>query len=99
MPSISHANAASDTLAITATVDPSTAGLTIINTAAVSAVNELDGNPANDSDSASLTVMSADLGMTKTVDDDAPYECRHCGEPTFVSAVPYRSVGNPSERA
>lgn len=28
---------------------------------------------------------------------DAPYECRHCGEPTFVSTVPYRSVGIPSE--
>ena len=30
---------------------------------------------------------------------DAPYECRHCGEPTFVSAVPYKCAGDSSHRS
>ena len=70
----SLAVSASDTLTITATVDAGTAGTTITNTATVTASDLLDGNAANDSDSADLTVAAADLAVTKTVDDPAPLE-------------------------
>ncbi|MBZ0267826.1 DUF11 domain-containing protein, partial [bacterium] len=67
-------NAASDTLAITATVDAATAGMTIVNSAAVTASDQPDTLSANDSDTANITVQSADLAVTKTVIDPAPAE-------------------------
>jgi uncharacterized repeat protein (TIGR01451 family) len=67
-------NAASDTLAITATVDAATAGTTIVNTASVTASDQPDTLSANDSDTADITVQSADLAVTKTVDDPSPAE-------------------------
>ncbi len=71
----SIAVAASDTLTITATVDGGTGGSTITNSATVTASSETDGNPANDSDSADITVQAAaDLAVVKTVDDPAPFE-------------------------
>ncbi|MBZ0268078.1 DUF11 domain-containing protein, partial [bacterium] len=66
--------AATDTLAITATVDPGTAGTTIVNTATITAATPPDTVPGNDSDTADITVQSADLAVTKTVDDPAPAE-------------------------
>ena len=48
---------ASETLTITAAVDAGTGGSTIINTASVSAVDQTDTNPANDSDTASIAVQ------------------------------------------
>jgi uncharacterized repeat protein (TIGR01451 family) len=70
----SIANAASATLTITATVDTGTGGTTIVNTASVTASDQVDNNPANDSDTASITVHGADLGVTKTVNDSTPPE-------------------------
>jgi uncharacterized repeat protein (TIGR01451 family) len=70
----SVANAASGTLTISATVDPGTGGSTIVNTATVTASDQTDNNPANDTDSASMTVQSVDLAVTKTVDNPAPNE-------------------------
>jgi uncharacterized repeat protein (TIGR01451 family) len=70
----SVSNAASDTLSITATVAAGTGGTTIVNTGSVTAADQADGNPANDSDTSSVTVQSIDLAVTKTVDDPAPNE-------------------------
>lgn len=53
----SVANAAADTLTITATVDAGTATSTIVNTAAVTFLDQSDPDSANDSDDASLTVL------------------------------------------
>jgi uncharacterized repeat protein (TIGR01451 family) len=65
------ANAASDTLTITATVDAGTGGTTIVNTAAATAVDQSDGNPFNDSGSASIMVQpvvgAAEGALTPTV--------------------------------
>ena len=55
----SIANAASDTLTITATVDSAAGGTTITNTAAVTALDQTDGNAANDSDSVDIDVLAA----------------------------------------
>ena len=62
------------TLTLTATVDAGTGGSTITNTAAVTASDQTDSNPANDTDSADLTVQSIDLAVTKTVDNATPNE-------------------------
>jgi uncharacterized repeat protein (TIGR01451 family) len=69
-----RANGASATLDISATVDAGTAAQTITNTASVTSVDQGDQTPANNSDSAALTVQSADLAVTKTVDDPIPNE-------------------------
>jgi uncharacterized repeat protein (TIGR01451 family) len=64
----------SDTLTITATVDPGTGGTTITNTASLTGSDQADSNPANDSDSADITIPSVDLAVAKTVDDGLPHE-------------------------
>jgi len=56
------------TLTIVATVDSGTEGSTILNTASVSAVNETDTDPANDSDDASINVPAVDVTVSKVVD-------------------------------
>ncbi|GBE23825.1 large cysteine-rich periplasmic protein OmcB, serovar C precursor [bacterium BMS3Bbin02] len=56
------------TLSLVATVDTGTEGLTIVNTASVSTVNETDTNPANDSASVSMSVAAVDVSITKTAD-------------------------------
>ncbi|VAW08066.1 internalin, putative, partial [hydrothermal vent metagenome] len=61
-------NGSTSTLTIVATVDSGTEGSTILNTAAVSAVNETDTNPANDSDDASINVPAVDVTVSKVVD-------------------------------
>ena len=66
--------AANDTLTITATVDAGTGGTTIGNTASVTASDQADGTPANDSDNVDITVQLVDLEATKTVDDGTPNE-------------------------
>ncbi|MGB2984152.1 MAG: hypothetical protein WBC63_09910, partial [Candidatus Bipolaricaulia bacterium] len=63
---------ATATLTVTATVDAGTGGQTLINTAAVSAVDQADPVPGNDSDDAQVTVQSADLAVTKIVSDSSP---------------------------
>ena len=62
-------NGASATLTIVATVN-TTAPVT--NTATKTAETEVDPNPGNDSASAIVTPVSADIAITKTVDNPAP---------------------------
>jgi uncharacterized repeat protein (TIGR01451 family) len=68
------ANGASSTLDVTVTVDAGTAGTIVANTAALTGVDQLDGNPYDDAGSAAIDVQSADLSVQKTVDDPAPAE-------------------------
>ena len=68
------ANGDTATLRITASVDVGTAGDTIVNTAEVTAIDQNDPNPANDSDGAPITVAGADLRLLKTVDNGTPGE-------------------------
>jgi uncharacterized repeat protein (TIGR01451 family) len=68
------ANGAFATLALTATVDPGTAGSTITNVAAISASDPDDPNAANDSDSVDVFVPAVDIAVQKSVDDPAPPE-------------------------
>ncbi|MGQ0722526.1 MAG: FlgD immunoglobulin-like domain containing protein, partial [Candidatus Eiseniibacteriota bacterium] len=71
----SLANAASETLDITATVDLGTSGSLITNTASVTASDQADPNAANYSDSADINVQeTADLSVAKIVDDVSPSE-------------------------
>ena len=70
----SLADDASAALTITATVDSGTAGSTITNTASLTASEPTDANNANNSASAPITVQSADLAVTKTVDNAGPKE-------------------------
>lgn len=63
------ANGASATLAITVHVDQ--AG-SISNTATVTHEDQFDPNPTNNSSGTTINGQSADLGVTKTVDDAAP---------------------------
>ena len=68
------ANGANATLGIAATINSGTEGQTITNTATVSA-NETDLNTSNDLASVPIVVgSSADLSMSKTVDNTAPTE-------------------------
>jgi LPXTG-site transpeptidase (sortase) family protein len=62
-------NGASATLLIVATVN-TTAPVT--NTAAKIAETEVDPNPGNDSATVTVTPVSADIAITKTVDNSAP---------------------------
>ena len=68
------ANAVSDTLVITATVDLATGGTTINNAAALTSSDQADSNPANDSDNVDIDVIGIDLAVTKTIDDANPNE-------------------------
>ncbi|MDX1523411.1 MAG: proprotein convertase P-domain-containing protein, partial [Anaerolineae bacterium] len=62
------------TLTLSATVEPGTAGQTIINTAEVFSVTQFDGTGANNRAEAPLTVALADLAVNKTVDEPNPNE-------------------------
>ena len=62
------------TLTISATVDAGTAGSVITNTASITAVDQGDPDPTNNTAAANITVQSADLSVTKMVDDLAPSE-------------------------
>ncbi|MFQ5517370.1 MAG: DUF11 domain-containing protein, partial [Acidimicrobiia bacterium] len=78
----SLASPSSATLVLTVTVDSGTGGTTITNTAEVSASDQADpdSTPNNgigsedDQDSAAITVQSADLSLTKIVDNATPAE-------------------------
>jgi uncharacterized repeat protein (TIGR01451 family) len=61
-------------LMITATVDPGTAGSTIVNTAEITAADQPDPESGNNTDDASIQVEAADLEIAKTVDDPTPNE-------------------------
>ncbi len=69
----SMASGAVARLTITARVDNTSAGLVITNTA--TALTQLlgDTNPSNDTDSVVITVIGADLGVTKTPDTQGPF--------------------------
>jgi len=59
-------------LEITVTVDAGTSGTDITNTASLTAVDQPDGDPANNDDDAVITVGGVDLALTKVVDNPAP---------------------------
>lgn len=61
-------------LTLTAVADAGSAGETIVNTARVVESDQADPTEANNADSASLTVQSADLAVEKIVDDASPNE-------------------------
>jgi uncharacterized repeat protein (TIGR01451 family) len=61
-------------LTLVATVDAGTGGSTITNTATITAADQADPNGTNNSDTADITVQSADLAVTKVVDDGTPNE-------------------------
>ena len=65
---------ATATLHVAATVNPGTEGMTLVNRVSVLAVDQPDTDPANDADSASVSVVSADLFATVGVDDANPRE-------------------------
>lgn len=67
------ASGASAQLVITARVNNASAGLVITNTATALVQTLGDTNPANDSASAIITVVGADLGVTKTPDTQGPF--------------------------
>jgi uncharacterized repeat protein (TIGR01451 family) len=60
------------TLDLICTVNGGTSGATIINTASISAANPTDPAPANNTDSASITIQAADLQISQMVDDANP---------------------------
>ena len=63
------------TLAVTANVDVSTVGMTIVNSVAGLSLDQTDPNATNDTDMASfLVVDDVDLSVTKIVDDATPAE-------------------------
>ncbi len=64
------------TLTINALVNPGTLDSTVINTAIITDLNETDPELNNNSASAGITVIpeSADIGITKVVDDATPLE-------------------------
>lgn len=63
------ANGASETLTIVATVDQPGS---ILNTVTVTGEDQFDPNPANNSSGVSVNGQSADLSVTKTVDNATP---------------------------
>jgi len=62
------------TLTLMATVDTGTAGQTITNTTDGLSADQADPNTGNNADSATITVQSADLGVSKGVDNSTPNE-------------------------
>ena len=63
------------TLSIYLDINAGTAGQTITNTAEFVSMDQIDANPANNSQSAIFTVQpQVDIAITKTVDDNAPLE-------------------------
>ena len=63
----------SASLTITARVNSATAGTSITNIVTISAMDQADTNPGNNSSTAIVTVVGADLGVAKAVDDAAPF--------------------------
>jgi uncharacterized repeat protein (TIGR01451 family) len=70
----SLAGSAAATLDVTTEVAAGTAGTSILATASRTASTPVDPNAANDSDSESITVRSADLAVQHAVNDPAPPE-------------------------
>lgn len=68
------ADSATETLTIAAVVEASAAGQTVTNTASVTAVEPADPSPGDEADSASMTVLAADLAVSVSVDDATPNE-------------------------
>ncbi len=68
------ANADSAVLQLQATVDAGTAGSIITNGAAVTKILQGDPDGTNNTDTVSVTILLADLALTKTVDDPIPNE-------------------------
>ncbi len=62
------------TLSLTVTPQPGTSGATISNTATITTLDQIDPNNTNDSHSLDITVTSADLQISKLVDDAIPTE-------------------------
>jgi uncharacterized repeat protein (TIGR01451 family) len=62
------------TLSINASVELGTAGSVVKNTAVMVAVDQMDGDAANDTASVDIVVQSVDLAISKTVDDPTPVE-------------------------
>ncbi len=62
------------TLNITVTIDSGTAGWVIVNHALLNAVDQVERDSSNDSDSASLIVQAADVAVGKSVDNPSPNE-------------------------
>ncbi len=76
-------------LYFTMTVDGGTANQTITNTAVFLSMNQIDGNPNNNSQSATFTVQPVvDIAINKTVDTATPVE----GE-TIVYTVTANNLG------
>ncbi len=60
------------TLTVTVTVNEGTAGLTISKSATITAADQVDTVPANNTDTQALPVGIADLGLTSAVSNAAP---------------------------
>lgn len=75
---ISDGDSTSVTLNLSATVNGGTLGNTIVNTAEITRLNEVDPELGNNSASAGITVVpeSADIGISKIVDDNQPIEAQ-----------------------
>jgi uncharacterized repeat protein (TIGR01451 family) len=67
-------NGQSATLTLSATVDSGTASTTITNTATITKSDQLDSNSGNNSADAPISIPSADLAVTKTVNNSEPNE-------------------------
>lgn len=63
-----------ETLTLTATADIGTSGSTLVNTATITALNQNDGNPVNDSYSVAVFIGGTDIRITKMVSNSAPTE-------------------------
>src|SRR5205814_392007 len=68
------ANGATVTLGLNATVNAGTNGTTILNKAIVTAADQGDPVATNNRDSVAITVQSADLRVTKVVNNATPDE-------------------------
>ncbi|MDA1087409.1 MAG: S8 family serine peptidase [Verrucomicrobia bacterium] len=62
------------TLDLIVRVDAATSGTVITNSAAVSAIDQEDGNVTNNAAQALIAVTFVDIGITKTVNDPTPNE-------------------------
>jgi uncharacterized repeat protein (TIGR01451 family) len=60
-------------LTITASVNAGTAGTSITNTATITAMDQADTNPTNNTSSVIITIVGADIGVVKSVDESAPF--------------------------
>lgn len=61
-------------LVLNATVDASAAGTTVSNTASITALNEPDSTPGNNSATRNITVSLEELSLIKTVNNSNPAE-------------------------